>query len=163
MSFFATHSTPHSAFWIFRAFSFGMLGGTREGSFYGTHSSREGKRMASSSRLACLISGSECLFAHSLGLGFFKRHKFSLGTHYSFRLVAFDEYFSTTPHQAPAVFGFLACVSTASGTGGSYGPQITRIWKFENPKCTSAWDPDPDDPRGVPRDQKFFVKIFLIS
>ena len=30
-------------------------------------------------------------------------------------------------HQAPAVFGFLAIVCNATTTGGSYGPQMTRI------------------------------------
>ena len=66
-------------------------------------------------------------------------------------------------HQAAVAFRFLACPWSASSSGCSCGPQTTRNWSQENPKCMSAWDPDPKDPRGVPWDQIFKSKIFLIS
>ena len=66
-------------------------------------------------------------------------------------------------HQAPAVFGFSACPWSATSTEGSHGPQITWIWHLHALGRTSPWDPGPSDPRGVPRDQNFWRKIFLIS
>ena len=60
-------------------------------------------------------------------------------------------------------FRLLACPWSATSTGGSFGPHMTRIWNQHAPRPRSAWDPGPGDPRNVPWDQNFLVKFFLIS
>ena len=72
-------------------------------------------------------------------------------------------YYLAITHQGPVVFGFLACPWSATSTEGSHWPQITWIWHLHALGRTSPWDPGPSDPRGVPRDQKFWRKNFLIS
>ena len=67
------------------------------------------------------------------------------------------------PHRHPAVFRFSAWVCNASILEGFYGPHMTRIRCWSNPNVGSCWDPGPRDPRGVPWDQNFGLKIFLIS
>ena len=48
-------------------------------------------------------------------------------------------------------------------SGASFGSQWCRKTTFENIPGSPFWDPGPSDPREVPRDQNFWVKIFLIS
>ena len=61
-----------------------------------------------------------------------------------------------------ARFGFLACSRHATMSGQLYGPHMTRIWDWENISSGSCWDPGPMDPRGVPWDQNFWFKIFIL-
>ena len=83
--------------------------------------------------------------------------------HLSFLEPNFISFFFVISHQAPAVFGFSACPRSATSTGALHGPQMNRIWDWHALWCRSARDHGPSDPRGVPRDQNFWLKIFLIS
>ena len=66
-------------------------------------------------------------------------------------------------HQAAIVFGFLAWICNATSTGGSHGPQIRWIWNIDAHWVRAFWDTGPRYPRGVPWDQNFGLKNFLIS
>ena len=66
-------------------------------------------------------------------------------------------------HRDPSVFGFLEVSSETAYVGTSYGPYRTLNNFRLNPNRTSCWDRAPGDPRGVPWDQKFGLKKFLIS
>ena len=65
-------------------------------------------------------------------------------------------------HRAAVVLSFLACVSHATSLGKSYGSQINRKSCFENLWSGAFWDRSPSDPKGVPWDQNFGSKNFLI-
>ena len=66
------------------------------------------------------------------------------------------------PHRDATDLSFLACTWHATSTGYSYGPQITGIWHWHDPGPRSSKDRGPSDPRGVPWDQNFLLKNFLI-
>ena len=70
---------------------------------------------------------------------------------------------SLQSHRAAVVLSFLACVSHATSLGKSYGSQINRKSCFENLWSGAFRDRRPIDPRGVPWDQNFGLKNFLIS
>ena len=66
-------------------------------------------------------------------------------------------------HSHGISFGVLACPWHATMSGCLYGPHMTRIWSWWNPSRTSLWVRGPIDPKEVPWDQNFWLKIFLIS
>ena len=65
-------------------------------------------------------------------------------------------------HRAPVVLSFSACVSHAISLEKSYGSQINRKSCFENLWSGAFWDRGPSDLKGVPWDQNFGSKNFLI-
>ena len=80
------------------------------------------------------------------------------------RRLTLDSFYQSrnSPHRAAVVLSFLACVSHATSLGKSCGSQINRKSCFENLWSGAFWDRGPSDPKGVPWDQKFGSKNFLI-
>ena len=66
-------------------------------------------------------------------------------------------------HQAAISFGFSAWICNATTTEGSYRPQMIRIWNWDAHWVRAFWDTGPRYPRGVPWDQFFGLKIFILS
>ena len=66
-------------------------------------------------------------------------------------------------HQAAVDLSFSAIALDAASLGKSYGSQINRKSCFENLWSGAFRDRGPIDPRGVPWDQNFGLKNFLIS
>ena len=67
------------------------------------------------------------------------------------------------PHHDRIGFRVSAWTWSATRSRHSYGPQISRIWHWDAPGPRASKDRGPSDPRGVPWDQNFCLKIFLLS
>ena len=66
-------------------------------------------------------------------------------------------------HRLRSATSFFESNGYETFSGASFGSQWCRKTTFENISGSPFWDPGPSDPRGVPRDQYFWIKIFLIS